>query len=190
MGTTQYSPLLTKKKQIAQTHANLIILVVQATQNKHYLPQLKPVLDATEKNGWVDLAKIIKKIITGQRSLSLLRNLDEEDSAIIEAILLGIQNPATLPKRIKSADPNVAGSSIAQIIQQAASGNAQALSMLGNMTQQMSKAGGDMTQLAGIMKSLVDGERNPDILCKNMTAKGEALVLSILKELKQQLHLH
>jgi hypothetical protein len=42
-----------------------------------------------------------------------------------------------------------------------------------------------MARLGGIMRRLVNGERDPDALCKGMGARGESLVLSILAELGQ-----
>ena len=40
-----------------------------------------------------------------------------------------------------------------------------------------------MAALGGIMKKLIDGERDPEVLTKRMGARGESLVLSILEEL-------
>jgi hypothetical protein len=51
------------------------------------------------------------------------------------------------------------------------------------MAEQMTRAGGDLARLGGITKRLVDGERDPDRLCKGMGAQGESLVLSLLGEL-------
>jgi hypothetical protein len=46
-----------------------------------------------------------------------------------------------------------------------------------------------MRNLGGIMKKLLDGERDPDLLCKGMGASGNSLVQSILSELaKLQAH--
>jgi len=57
------------------------------------------------------------------------------------------------------------------------------------MAEQMSQAGGEMSILAAIMKKLIDGERDPEVLSKGMGAQGESLVNTILEELgKLQLH--
>ena len=40
-----------------------------------------------------------------------------------------------------------------------------------------------MARLGGIMKRLVDGERDPEVLTKGMGAQGESLILSLLDEL-------
>ncbi len=183
--------LPSKQQQIVQMHASLIVLVVQVAQNPlNNKQQLDNVLKVSLDNGWVDLVRIIKKIVAGDRSPNLLQNLDEEDFAIVQAILNGIQNPATLPDpEADSGDSAMAAPGIAHMLIQASSGNTQALTMISAMAEQMSQAGGDMAQLGGIMKKLLDGERDPDILCKNMGASGTSLVQSILDELaKLQAH--
>jgi hypothetical protein len=39
-----------------------------------------------------------------------------------------------------------------------------------------------MTLLAGIMKKMIDGKRDPDILSKGMEEKGKKLVMSLLRQ--------
>jgi hypothetical protein len=175
-----------RQQQIIQSHAALIVLVAQAAQNADLRPQLHTVLQATEKNGWIGLVKSIRSIISGERSsLTLLANLDEEDATIIEAILVGIQTPSTLPNPEEKADASSAAPGIAQMVHMAAQGDPQSKIMLGGMADQMRKAGGDMARLAGIMKRLIDGERDMNILCKGMGDQGETLVKSIVDELKR-----
>jgi hypothetical protein len=171
-------------------HASLIVLVVQVAQNPANKQQLNEILKVSADNGWTDLVRIINKIIAGDRSASLKQNLDEEDAVIIGAILRGIQNPATLPDPDgESGDSTMAAPGIAHMMIQANTGNTQALTMLSLMAEQMSAAGGDMRNLGGIMKKMLDGERDPDILCKGMGASGISLVQSILDELtKLQVH--
>jgi len=179
-----------KQEQILQVHASLINMVVETTHNDQLKPQLSQVLKTSAENGWQNLVLRIYKILEGGRSDTLLLDLDEEDAVIIEAILNGIQNPATLPAPEKpNASPTMAAPGIAHMVDQASSGNTQALTLVSHMAEQMSHAGGDMTKLAGIIKKLIDGERDPDILSKGMGAQGESLVNSILGELaKIQLH--
>jgi hypothetical protein len=71
------------------------------------------------------------------------------------------------------------------MIHAAARGNAQALILIGNMADQMRKVGGDMGRLSGIIRPLIDGERDPARLGRGMDKRGEQLVLAILAELKQ-----
>lgn len=184
------STLPDRHQQIIQVHASLINLVVQTNQDRQLRPQLNQVLKASAENGWENLVLHIYKILEGDRSDSLLKDLDDEDVIIIEAILKGIQNPSTLPDPKKdNANPTMAAPGIAHMINQASTGNTQALTLLSHMAEQMSQAGGDMTRLAAIIKKMVDGERDPDILSKGMGAQGDSLVNSILEELgKIQLH--
>jgi len=180
----------TKQQQIIQVHASLINMVVEAMHNVQLRPQLNQVLKTSADNGWQNLVLRIYKILEGDRSENLLKDIDDEDAIIIEAILHGIQNPSTLPDPSqKPANPTMAAPGIAHMINQASIGNSQALTLISHMAEQMSHAGGDMTKLAGIIKKLIDGERDPETLSKGMGAQGGGLVNSILEELaKLQLH--
>ena len=53
------------------------------------------------------------------------------------------------------------------------------------MAEQMINTQGDMRLLGGQIKRLLDGERNPDVLCKGMGPSGQQLVLNILEELNK-----
>ncbi len=178
------SNLPSQRDQILQVHASLINLVVNTHYDTQLRPQLSQVLKASAENGWEMLVLTIYKILEGDRSENLTHGLDEEDAVIIDAILKGIQDPSTLPDaKQSSANPTMAAPGIAHMVHEASTGNAQALSILSHMSEQMSQAGGDMSLLAAIMKNLVDGERDPEILSKNMGAQGQGLVNSILEEL-------
>ena len=175
-----------RQQQIIQSHAALIVLVAQAATNVELRPQLNVVLEATEKNGWTNLVKAIKAIIAGERStMKLLAKLDEEDGTIIEAVLRGIQDARTLPNPEQKSDASSAAPGIAHMVYMAAQGDAQSKIMLGGMADQMRMAGGDMARLSGIMKRLIDGERDLDILCNGMGDQGETLVKSIVSELER-----
>ena len=118
-----------------------------------------------------------------------MNSLDEEDQVIIKSILSGIQNPSTLPDPNAAQDPAAAAPGLAAMIKAAASGDVQALQAAGSMAIQMQSAGGDMANLSAILKSLIDGERNVDKLCRGMSSSGESLVKNILDELnKVNLH--
>jgi len=173
----------TRDQQIRVAHAGLIRLVVQATENQQARVELDPVLTHAEQGGWTDLVVRIRRVLKGERDSALLRGLDQEDTVILTAILAGIQNPATLPDPQDAADPTQAAPGLAQMIHAASRGDAQSLHWLSQMAEQMTRAGGDMARLGGITKRLVDGERNPETLCKGMGAQGESLVLSLLGEL-------
>lgn len=184
------SNLPEQKEQILQVHASLINLVVQTHSNPQLRPKLSQILKVSAENGWEMLVLKIYKVLEGDRSENLTKDLDHEDAVIIDAILKGIQDPSTLPDPTqKAANPTMAAPGIAHMVYEASTGNAQALSLLSHMAEQMSHTGGDMAQLAAIMKDLVDGERDPDILGRKMGAQGQSLVKSILEELAK-LHPH
>ncbi|MEJ2060348.1 MAG: hypothetical protein P8Y64_07660 [Gammaproteobacteria bacterium] len=171
------------QEQIVIAHADLIVGVVKAVQNPDARPELENALKVSEENGWTDLVAAIRRILNGDRNEQILVGLDEEDSTIVQAILRGIQDPSTLPDPNMRPDPSMAAPGLAHMIHDATRGQVQALELLANMAEQMTQAGGDMARVGGIMKRLVDGERDPDKLIKNMNAQTQSLVLSILEEL-------
>lgn len=172
-----------QKKQIVQFHATLIHNVVMACSNREFIPQLEQMLEMTAKHGWDSLVAAIRQVVNGKRDVSVLIGLDEEDSTIVEAILMGIQDPSSLPDPEAKPDPGLAAPGLASIIDAAGKGNAAALHMLANMAEQMVRAGGDMAKLGAVMRKLVDGERDADKLAKGMNMQGQELVYSILTEL-------
>lgn len=172
-----------KRQQILMAHAALIQQVVVATQNRELQDQLEPALKASEDNGWTALVAAIRRVLKGQREASLLQGLDEEDRTIIEAILLGLQDPASLRALQGPADGSAAAPGLAGIIHAATTGDLDALHWMGQMAEQMSAAGGDMARIGGQLRRLMEGERDADVLCKGMGPQGEQLMLSILDEL-------
>ncbi len=174
-----------RDQQIRQTHAPLINQVVKACLNPEERDKLEPMLPIAREQGWDDLVKRIQLILRGQREESLTHGLDEEDTIIIHAILQGLQNPETLPDANTQADPTVAAPGLAQMIHAAEHGDPRALQALSHMAEYMIQVPGDMRQLGGIINKLLNGERNPDVLCKGMGPSGEHLVLNILAELNQ-----
>ncbi|MCW8922889.1 MAG: hypothetical protein OQK69_04565 [Gammaproteobacteria bacterium] len=174
-----------KQEQILQTHAGLILAVVQTLHSPELKPQLELVLKQSEENGWLGLVAAIRKILAGNRENSLLNGLDEEDQVIIDAILKGIQDPSTLPKPEQQPDATTAAPMLAQLIHDAGRGDHDAVIMLGGMAEQMSNAGGDLANLSALIKTMVDGERSVDKLCTRMGPQGESLITAIITELSK-----
>ena len=177
-------PLPEKAEQIVRSHAILIVTVVKACQNPQLLPELEPMLVHAQNNGWTALVSAIRSIVKGKRDPSLLTGLDGEDSIIVDAILRGLQNPDSLPSLNTKPQADLAAPALANMIHAACTGDAMALSMIATMAEQMTNTQGDMARLGGAISKMVNNdERDPDILCKNMSEKGEKLVLDILSEL-------
>ncbi len=174
-----------RHQQIIQSHAAIIVQVVQCIGNPDLVPQTEEILKVSEKNGWNDIVQVIRRIINGERGENLLQGLDEEDGTIAAAILLGIQNPATLPDPNKPADASMAAPGLAHMIHQASTGRPEALEIISQMAEQMSAAGGDMKNLGGIMRKMINGEREQKVLSRGMGAQGRQLVDSILEELNK-----
>lgn len=172
-----------KHRQIVLAHAGLIRAVVIACQNRERRAELEPLLEAAVAHGWTNLVAAIRRLLAGERTSALLAGLDEEDRVIAEAMLRGLQDPSTLPGPEEQPDAGTAAPGLAAMIHAAATGDASALQLLGDMAEQMLRAGGDMARLSGILRRLVNGERDPDALSRGMSARGKQLVLSILDEL-------
>jgi len=172
-----------KDQQIIEAHTGLIHRVVIGCRNREMVPDLEDILKQAEQNGWHQLVAAIRKILAGSRDPALLKALDEEDAVIIDSILRGLQNPATLPDLNKEISGSMAAPGIAAMVNGARSGNLETLQLLGTMAQQMLSAGGDMARIAGILRPLVQGERDADRLTEGMNTEGQTLVLAILEEL-------
>jgi hypothetical protein len=169
--------------QILAMHAPFIHAVVNAIQNRALLEHLRPMLAEAETRGWSALVECIRRIIDGQRDRSVLLGLDDQDRVIAEAILGGLDNPATLPPVHSQPSATAAAPGLAVMISAAGRGDIQAFAALANMAEQMLKAGGDMARLGGVMRRLVDGERDADKLARGMGPLGRQLLLDILDQL-------
>ena len=174
-----------KTSQILQTHAGLIMSVVQCTQNPEIRSQLDIALKRSAQNGWESLVATVTKILNGSREESLLNNLDDEDKIVVTAILKGIQDPSTLPKPDEQANATMAAPMLAKLVSEASRGDHNAVIMLGGMADQMNAAGGDMASVGAVLKSLIDGERDNDKLCSRVGQQGESLITAILDELSK-----
>jgi hypothetical protein len=176
------SVLPERREQIRLVHATFIRQVVELTQRPDRRADLETLLAGAEQQGWTALVAALRRIVRGDRSTASFSALDEEDQVIIESILRGLQDPANLPDPDKAQDPTLAAPGLAHMIH-AARSNPQALVLLGNMADQMNKVGGSMGRLAGVIRPLINGERNADRLCRGMDTQTQQLVLDILSEL-------
>ena len=170
-------------EQVLRVHAAFIHTVVNALRDRSQLPDLMRQLDAAERAGWTRLVGALRQVIDGRRDSSIKLGLDEEDGILLDAILRGLINPATLPPLDSQPDGSSAAPGLAALIDASARGDVQAMSVLANMAEQMMKAGGDMALLGGRMRRLVDGERDADQLVAGMGPLGRELVISLLDEL-------
>jgi len=176
-------------EQILQVHAPFLHAVVQVALNRAPPAPLQAMLQEAESRGWTRMVAAVRQVLAGQRDRSLLLGLDEEDRLLLEAVLAGIDNPATLPALDKPPEAAAAAPGLASMIRAASRGDVHAFTALADMATQMVKAGGDMARLGGIVRRLIDGERDESRLCKGMSAQGRKLVRQILEELaRDSLH--
>lgn len=176
-------------EQVLRMHAPFIHAVVGALRDRSRLPELMDTLAAAEQQGWARLAGALRQVVDGRRDESIKLGLDAEDRIIVEAVLRGLDNPATLPPVDAKPDAAAAAPGLAALIDASARGDAQALAALAAMAEQMVRAGGDMARLGGVMRRLVNGERDADLLARGMGPLGRRLLLDILDQLgKSAIH--
>jgi hypothetical protein len=174
-----------RTQQVIQTYATFIHGVATACAQPQLLPHLQPLLTHAEQQGWNKLVTALRLVIAGRRDSGIYAELDDDERIIVEAILRGIQDPATLPDPAQAADPNAAAPGLAAMVQASANGDAAALSALANMAEQMVKAGGDMAKLGGNLRRLVHGERDVNLLTRGMSGKGRDLMAKLVAELEK-----
>ncbi|RMG34293.1 MAG: hypothetical protein D6720_09725 [Gammaproteobacteria bacterium] len=174
-----------RDQQIIRTHAAFICQVVQAAGSADGRAELEQILEEARKNGWDALVQALRRILNGQRDLAGMVGLDAEDRVIAEAVLQGLQDPNTLPDPNQKPEPALAAPGLAGMIHAAATGDMQALVLLGQMADQMRKVGGDMTRIAGAIRPMINGERDIERLGRGMDARGRQLLEQILEELSR-----
>lgn len=174
-----------ENNDIIKENAELIHRAVLAISAKGYIPGLEKILEQAELNGWECLVGAIRKILKGERDLLQLAGLDEEDQAIVTAILQGIKVPSSLPDLTNTIDAVAAGVSMANMVHDAAAGDSEAIEAIRGVSQQMGGLNGDFSILSGAINLMVNGERREEILCKGMGASGISLVQTILESLKK-----
>ncbi len=179
----EFQAVKDKIEQIRQVHAQFIHGVVRSVRNADERHELEQALNIAEENGWHDAVRAVRLILDGRRDSGILAGLDEEDRAIITGILEGLQNPDALPKLDAVADAAFAAPGLASMIALAQRGDVQALRVLADMGEQMTACGGDMAQISGRFRRLIDGERDQNRLTEGMSSASRTLMLSILEEL-------
>jgi hypothetical protein len=172
-----------RHEQIRLVHAELIRQLAKTCRNTERRAEFEALLGSAQQNGWGELVRALRRIDAGESGPQVFAGLDEEDQIIADAVLRGLQVPSTLPDPAQRQDPTLAAPGLAHMIHAAATGNTQALMLVGNMAEQMSTVGGPMARLAAVIRPLINGERDPQRLCKGMDSQGERLVLDILAEL-------
>lgn len=131
-----------RKEQIRLIHGSFIRQVVETCQSRERKTDFETLLRTAGENGWTDLVRAVRKIAGGARGLEVFAGLDEEDQVIAEAILHGLQDPSTLPDPKARPDRTLAAPGLAHMIHGAATGNTQALMLIGNMAQQRATPAG------------------------------------------------
>lgn len=170
-------------EQVLRVHARFIHLVVEACGRPGMIAGMEPMLVSAGQQGWGTLVAAVRQILGGRRDPGLLQGLDGPEAVIVQAILAGLDNPASLPPVEAGPPASAAAPGLAAMVHAAARGDAQAFAVLGDMAEQMLKAGGDMARLSAILRRLINGERDADLLTRGMGPLGRDLVVDLLGEL-------
>lgn len=173
----------TGSKDVVSENTELIHRTVMAIAASEYIPDLENLLEKAESNGWTALVAAIRKILEGERDLSRIAGLDEEDRLIVTAILRGIVDPSSLPDLTNVIDPAVAAPSMAAMIQAAAGGNPEANEAIKLIGEQMVGTNDDFSRIPEIIHRIVIGERRKEVLSEGLGPVGASLVHAILDEL-------
>lgn len=171
-------------EELLKLHAELLHDVVNACHDKDKQVELLAMLNEAENNGWQKLCEAIRTILSGQRDESVLDGLDEEDAILIQAILIGIENPETLPKHDLEAQRNDAAIGLASTIASACQGDPKAMELIAHMEQTFLENPTEMGAMGNAIRKMVNGERSAVTLVENMDSTSSMLIEHVLKELK------
>jgi hypothetical protein len=174
-----------REQQIRTVHAAFIHAVVRAVANADARIELEPLLKTAQEQGWVEMVRAVRAVLNGRRDTGLLNGLDEEDHAIVSAVLEGIRNPASLPDPNAKPEGRHAAPGLAGLVSATRRGDARALAALGDMAKHMLALGGDMALLSARLRDLLNGERDAEKLARGMGPAARGLMTAIVEELRR-----
>lgn len=177
------------QEELIREHASLICAVVDARYRPEHRDALLADLDQAEQNGWGKLCAAIRLILVDEvmdmEGFDEL-NLDVEDEAIVQAMILGIHDPDTLPDPSDNENPMLAPSGLAGIIATAATGEENALQLLAKMDDDLSQSDDEeLVAFGRILRRLLNGERHAQSLSMGLNERTQTLVYSVLEELNK-----
>lgn len=173
-------------QQLVQEHASLIVEVVEACSDKTKKQRLLEDLKVAEQNGWGKLCRAIRMILDGILEREDLGDMDVEDEAIVQAILVGLADPSTLPNPGDNANPMLAPEGLAGIIASAATGEENALQMLARMDTDLAESPvPELQQFGSVLRRLLNGERHTETLTLGLDERSASLIGAVVDELNK-----
>ena len=177
-----HMPTPDRDQQIIQTHAAFICQAVELLQRHDADQMLTALLANVADNGWNALANVVRQFAAGRRDLLIMHRIwTMEDRVIAAAILRGLQDPVDPAgphrKAIRRLRPRPGAYDPRGVERQRAGAEPD-----GQMAEQMSKVGGDMSRVAAVIRPMINGEREQSA-CARLDVRGRQLVLQILDEL-------
>lgn len=171
-------------EQLLKLHASLLHEVVEACHDQGKQIELLNMLSEAEQNGWQKLCEAIRSILAGTRDESVMDGLDEEDVILIQAILIGIDNPETLPDANLEQQRDDAALGLASAIAAACQGDQKAMELIAHMEQTFQENPTEMGGIGNAIRKMVNGERSIVSLAEGLDTSSTKMIEHILEELK------
>lgn len=173
----------TTDEKIIQEHSSLIHRVVMHCNNPGSVPDMEMVLQQAEANNWTQLVLVIRKLMVGDVEEVNQSSLDHEDRVIINSILIGLKDPATLPVMSVDLSSRMTSFGIAGLIHAANKNNIQAKQLINSVISQLNEKGRDMAILSSHIPAMIEGERNHAKISEEMSDESKTMVTEIIEEL-------
>ncbi len=171
-------------EELLKLHSALLHDVVDAIHDKSKQAPLLDMLNEAQNNGWQKLCEAIRSILEGQRDDSVLDNLDEEDAILIQAILIGIDNPETLPENDLQKQRDEAALGLATTIAAACQGDQRAMELVAHMDQTFQDNPQEIGTIGNAVRKMINGERSSVSLLEGLDPTNAELVEQVLEQLK------
>jgi hypothetical protein len=169
---------------------NLVKRVAAAVTDPSQRPALEEALAERGEHGWTKLVEALRRVLDGERDEDVLYEpLDREDSVILQAVLRGIADPASL-EDIPTAEPAGDNAQVADLAQRlekhlpligavvASIDEPEVRSRLDPVLQQMERNG--WSNLIASVRRILDGERSADALLDDLDEEDTLIVGTIL----------
>lgn len=172
------------QQKIIRDYALLIHQAVQAIRAGAASDALLRGLEMVRHTpGGETLADAILQRIAPKGAYARPHALSPRDTAVMEAIERGVQDPATLPDITESVDPTRAAPGLAAVIAAARRGDTQANTLLSLMQDQMAAFGGDMARVALVLAALRNGDADDPLELDTLSSEARSLIRSVQSEL-------
>jgi tetratricopeptide (TPR) repeat protein len=187
-------------QETPRRRGDLVKRVVAAVVDPSKRPELEEALAGMAERGWTKLVEALRHTLDGERDAEeLCEPLGGEDSMILQTVLRGIADPASL-EEIPAAEPAVDDAQTTDLAQRlekhlpmiaavaAAVGQPELGSQLDPVLQRMEQDG--WSNLVASLRRILHGERGPDALLGGLDEEDTLVIGTILAGLENPETLH